>query len=324
MRPAAGRGAFLVCGEALVDLIQRPDGLLDPRLGGSPWNLARALGRLGCDVRYGSPLSHDGWGAQLASALEASGVACAGGRSIRPTSLAVVKIDASGHPDYAFYRDGVADRDLVPDELLHGGLDSVSVFHVGSLALMPPDGVAWRDLLAALAREGLWTSVDANMRPMVAADPAAYARLVGDILGLARMVKVSDEDLRALGHTGDPLQAARGLLRGETRVVVLTLGQDGAWCLTTEGECFQPAPRVAVVDAVGAGDCFYAGFLAALDERGCLGGGAATVPSYTDLSAGLAFGSRCAAHNLQRAGCEPPWRRDLQVAEQADPSCTDS
>jgi len=324
MRSAAGRSGFLVFGEALVDLIQRPDGLLDPRLGGSPWNLARALGRLGCAVRYGSPLSLDGWGAQLASALEASGVTCAGGRSIRPTSLAVVKIDASGHPDYAFYRDGVADRDLVPEELLHGGLDSVSVFHVGSLALMPPDGVAWRDLLAALAREGLWTSVDANMRPMAAPDPAAYAQLVGDILGLARMVKVSDEDLRALGHTGDPLPAARALLRGSTRVVVLTLGRDGAWCLTNEAECFCPAPSVPVVDAVGAGDCFYAGFLAALDERGFPRRGAAAVPSCADLSAALVFGSRCAAHNLQRAGCEPPWRQDLQAAERADPSCADS
>jgi fructokinase len=149
------------------------------------------------------------------------------------------------------------------------------------------------------------------MRPMVASDRAAYAALVGQTLGLARVVKVSDEDLRALGHEGDALQAARGLLGTVTQMVVLTLGQDGAWCLTREGECFQPAPRVSVVDTVGAGDCFYAGFLAALDERGCLTPGAESPPAAADVAAALAFGSRCAAHDLQRAGCEPPWRHEL-------------
>jgi fructokinase len=307
----AARGCFVVCGEALVDLIQRPDGLLDPRLGGSPWNLARALGRLGCTVRYRSPLSQDGWGRQLAAALDDSQVLRTGGRSARPTSLAVVKVDAAGQPDYAFYREGVADRELAPADVLRDGLEGASVFHVGSLALMPPDGVAWRDLLAALQSRSICTSIDANMRPMVASDRAAYAALVGQTLGLAQVVKVSDEDLRALGHQGDALQAARGLLGAVTQVVVLTLGQDGAWCLTRDGECFQPAPRVTVVDTVGAGDCFYAGFLAALDERGCLTPGAKSPPAAADVAAALAFGSRCAAHDLQRAGCQPPWRHEL-------------
>jgi fructokinase len=305
------RGSFVVCGEALVDLIQRPDGLLDPRLGGSPWNLARALGRLGCAVRYRSPLSLDGWGRQLAAALDDSQVVRTGGSSARPTSLAVVKVDATGQPDYAFYREGVADRELAPADVLREGLAGASVFHVGSLALMPPDGTAWRDLLAALPSRSICTSIDANMRPMVASDRAAYAALVGRTLGLARVVKVSDEDLRALGHQGGPLEAARGLLGAVTQVVVLTLGQEGAWCLTREGECFQPAPRVSVVDTVGAGDCFYAGFLAALDERGGLVPGVATPPPAAALAEALAFASRCAAHDLQCAGCEPPWRHEL-------------
>ena len=311
MSAPSARGRFLVCGEALVDLIQRPDGLLDPRLGGSPWNLARALGRLGCEVRYRSPLSQDGWGRQLAAALEDSRVLCAGGRSARPTSLAVVKIDAAGQPDYAFYREGVADRELAPAQVLREGLEGVSVFHVGSLALMPPDGLAWRELLTALQSRPLYTSIDANMRPMVASDRAAYAALVGQTLGLARVVKVSDEDLRVLGHQGDPLEAARGLLGALTQVVVLTLGSQGAWCLTRDGAHFQPAPVVSVVDTVGAGDCFYAGFLAALDEGGCLAAGVPAPPPADRLVEALAFGSRVTAHNLQRAGCQPPWRHEV-------------
>jgi fructokinase len=314
------RANFVVCGEALIDLIQRPDGLLEPKLGGSPWNLARALGRLGCAVRYRSPLSQDAYGGQLAAALDESAVARTGGRSARPTSLALVKLDVAGHPDYAFYREGVADRDLSPEEVLRTGLEGASVFHVGSLALIPPDGTAWYDLLAELAQQGLCTSVDANMRPMVAPDRAAYAAIVAQVLAQARVVKVSDEDLRALGHAGDPLTAARGLLGPVTAVVVLTLGRQGAWCLTREGEHFQPAPAVTLVDTVGAGDCIYAGFLAALDESGCLGAGALFRPPAERLIEALAFGSRVTAHNLQRPGCDPPWRHEVRTGSPADPS----
>jgi fructokinase len=310
-RTATTRARFVVCGEALIDLIQRGDGLLDPKLGGSPWNLARALGRLGCTVDYRSPLSADGYGAQLAAALDESRVVRTGGRSTQPTSLALVKLDAAGHPDYAFYREGVADRDLAPETVAASMPPGASVFHVGSLALIPPDGARWQALLQALSARALCTSVDANMRPMVARDRAAYAAVVAQVLAQARLVKVSDEDLRALGHEGEPLQAARRLLGPVTRVVVLTLGREGAWCLSPGQEHFQPAPVVPVIDTVGAGDCFYAGFLAALDERGRLGPGAAPVPPSQDLADAMAFGSRATAHNLQRAGCQPPWRNEL-------------
>lgn len=310
--PPPARARFVVCGEALIDLIQRADGLLDPRLGGSPWNLARALGRLGCAVDYRSPLSADGYGEQLAAALDESRVARTGGRSAQPTSLALVKLDAAGHPDYAFYREAVADRDLAPVAVADSLAPEASVFHVGSLALIPPDGARWLALLQTLSTRGLCTSVDANMRPMVARDCAAYAAVVAQVLAQARLVKVSDEDLRALGHEGEPLQVARRLLGPVTRVVVLTLGREGAWCLSSGSEHYQPAPVVSVVDTVGAGDCFYAGFLAALDERGHLGPSAASVPPARDLAEAMAFGSRVTACNLQRAGCQPPWRDEVQ------------
>lgn len=307
----AATTAFLVAGEALIDLIQRPDGLLEPKLGGSPWNLARALGRLGCRVKYRSPLSTDDYGQQLAAALQESQVQLAGHRSDCPTSLALVKVDGHGHPDYAFYREGVADRDLPPLQILDDEDLAARVFHIGSLSLLPPDGHAWRELLGALRQRGLATSVDINMRPMVARDKSAYAELARAILAEGVVVKVSDEDLGAMGLPGDPLHTARGLLSDTTRAVVLTLGAQGAWCLTHDGQWFQPPAQVKVVDAVGAGDCFYAGFLARLDELGAF-----QTPTRPDLNGAsveqaLAFGNRVTAINLQRAGCQPPWRQEL-------------
>jgi fructokinase len=302
----------VVAGEALIDLIEQADGRLLPHLGGSPWNLARALGRLGCPVQYLNPLSTDEFGGQLAAALSESQVRCVGGRSAWPTSLAVVKIDASGQPAYVFYREGVADRDLVPEALLLQWPADASLFHVGSLAVMPPDGHAWLRTLAALVARGVSTSVDINMRPRVArnaADLADYAALSRRILSQGRIIKVSNEDLQALELPGDPRAQARGLLNEVTQVVVLTLGAEGAWGLTREHEHFQPAAQVPVVDTVGAGDCFYAGCLAHLLGQGALDGRDAPAPD--QLAPALAFGNRVTAHNLQRAGCQPPWLREL-------------
>ena len=303
------RRGVVVAGEALIDLIQRPDGSLMPHLGGSPWNLARALGRLGCEVSYLNPLSTDDYGEQLAQALQDSRVQCMGGRTPRPTSLAVVKLNAQGHPDYAFYREGVADRDLSPTSLLPLWPPTAVLFHVGSLAVMPPDGQAWLATLSALAERGISTSIDINMRPRVATDREAYARMSREILTRGRIVKVSDEDLQALQLPGDPLVQARALLNDITQVVVLTLGAQGAWGLTREAERFQPPERVAVVDTVGAGDCFYAGFLAQLIESGVLDG--PQVPTAEQVAKALAFGNRVTAFNIQRAGCQPPWRHEL-------------
>lgn len=306
---AADRGGVVVAGEALIDLLQQPDGQLAPHLGGSPWNLARALGRLGCAVDYASPLSTDDFGEQLAAALDHSQVRRTGGRSALPTSLAVVKVDRRGQPAYAFYREGVADRDLLPQRLLAQWPRQAELLHVGSLALMPPDGRQWLAVLKALVAQGVSTSIDVNMRPRAARDPAAYAGLCRELLSQGRVVKVSDEDLLALELLGEPLARARSLLNEVTQVVVLTLGAQGAWGLTADAEHFQAPAAVPVVDTVGAGDCFYAGFLAHLLGQGVWRTRAR--PASAQVVQALAFGNRVTALNLQRAGCQPPWRHEL-------------
>lgn len=300
---------LLVAGEALIDLMQSADGSTSAAPGGSPFNLALALGRLGRKSTYRSPLSSDAYGRRLAEQLRASGVMLGGGQVERPTSLAIVKVDAAGQAAYEFRREGVADRTLAPVQLLNDWPAEARFFHVGSLALMPPDGEQWRELLHGLRGRFVTTSVDVNMRPMAAANPLAYARTVRQVGLQAHLLKVSEEDLLALGLPGDPLAAARSLMRDATRLILLTQGAQGAWCLTREHEIFQAAPTVKVVDTVGAGDCFYAGFLASLDEQQTL----YCQPTAEQLQKALVLGAQAAAFNLQRQGCQPPWRRELAL-----------
>jgi fructokinase len=314
--------ALVTAGECLVDLIRTSDGLLKPHLGGSPYNFSLALARLGRRVAYVNPLSQDAFGEQFLAALTESGVRLLGGRSVLPTSLAVVQVDTEGKPAYGFYREGVADRDFSPLDTASLFPRESTFFHVGSLALLPPDGDAWGKVLVELIADGVTTSVDVNMRPQVCLDRNSYAHTVRSVMRAAHILKVSDEDLLALDLTGgDPVDQARALLtadtqpgldpshRAVTRVVLLTLGARGAYALTLHDQIFQAAPEVVVADTVGAGDCFYAGFIARLDELHALD----RTPTADELTAALALGSAVAAYNLQHAGCQPPRRHEIGV-----------
>lgn len=257
-------------GEALIDLISQPDGRLDPCLGGAVFNLTRAIARQGLGVAYLNPLSSDRFGRQLAQALQDDGVTLARQAPVAsPTSLAVVAVDAQGHPDYAFYRQGVADRDTSAARLGEAcaALPALELVCSGCLALAPEDAEVYLPWLRAQRAQGRTVVVDANLRPSVMPDLPAYRRNVLAALQMADIIKASDEDLEHLGVPGtDAVDRAAGLLEGTpARFFALTLGARGACLLGRDGHLWHAAERapVAVVDTVGAGDCFLAGLLVA-------------------------------------------------------------
>ena len=105
---AAG-GTVVVCGEALVDLVVRSDGMLVPHLGGGPYNAARTAARLGVPTAFLGRVSNDRFGEQLVAGLAADGVDTATVvRSGEPTMLALAEISAAGGASYRFYVGGTA------------------------------------------------------------------------------------------------------------------------------------------------------------------------------------------------------------------------
>ena len=257
-------------GEALIDLIAQPDGRLEPCLGGAVFNLTRAIARQGVGVAYLNPLSSDRFGRQLAHALVSDGVLLAHPQPVpATTSLAVVAVDAAGHPDYAFYRQGVADRDTDAHRLERAcaALPALELVCTGCLALSPDDTATYLPWLQAQCARGRTVVVDANLRPSVMADLAAYRGNVLAALQLADIIKASDEDLDHLGVPGaDPLEKATRLLQATSaRFFALTLGPKGACLIGRDGMVWHAVETtpVAVVDTVGAGDCFLAGLLVA-------------------------------------------------------------
>ena len=127
-----------VLGEALIDLIVGDDGAYRPHLGGSPYNVAIGLARQGTPVSYMSPFSDDDFGGQLLNALQSEGVNTPiSRRSLWPTSLALVTLDAAGLPAYRIYREGIADKDIAFEEIEANLPANLQVFHTGSLAVTP-------------------------------------------------------------------------------------------------------------------------------------------------------------------------------------------
>jgi fructokinase len=99
---------FLVCGEALFDFfLDRDDGPaaagFAARAGGSPFNVAVGLSRLGCDAGLLTGLSDDMLGRRLTKVLSAEGVSTAyAAPTSRPTTVSLVGLDAAGVPEYQF------------------------------------------------------------------------------------------------------------------------------------------------------------------------------------------------------------------------------
>lgn len=302
----------MVLGEALMDCVAQDNGQLLPLMGGSPYNMARAAARRGASVAYLNPLSTDRFGQQLGAQLLADGVATLGGASRLPTSLAVVQI-ANGQPSYGFYREGIADRDTSVEGLL-ALLDGETpgVLHTGSLLLVPPEHDKILAVLASARARGWTISVDVNLRPLLAADLAAYVQAVLAVLPHTDWLKASDEDLHTLG-LADVRRANSAALANTLRQragagrlsrVALTFGGDGAY-LDVDGQCAEAdVPRVQVVDTVGAGDTFWGN---------CVADWAQGAGGAERCAATLRHAMVAAAINCSRQGCQPPSWADTQA-----------
>ncbi|MDX8351027.1 carbohydrate kinase [Cognatiyoonia sp. IB215182] len=300
---------ILCAGEALIDMLPRKTveggDAFAPHAGGSVFNTAIALGRLGAPVQFFSGLSSDLFGDILRAELAASGVdAGPAAISDRPTTLAFVKL-TDGHASYAFYDENTAGRMIAPDDL--PDVAAEALFFGGISLVVEPCGSAYEALMLREAASRVMM-IDPNIRPGFITDEASYRDRLTRMLGVADIIKTSDEDLTWMTGEAD----AGALLREtDAKVALLTRGGDGVTIVTEGGAVDVPAEKAEVVDTVGAGDTFSAGFLASLDRQGVLTKEA--LPDVTDvqLAEAAAFGAKVAAITVSRAGANPPWASEL-------------
>lgn len=306
---------FLVCGEVLFDVFvtgQRRDGLwLDARPGGSPYNVAIGLARLGQSVEFLTGLGDDVLGRRLLSFMQREGVGLTHVvRCDRPTALSLVDVDASGVPAYAFYPESPAYSRVEIADLPRLG-DSVRAIHIGSIAtVLEPIGSALAQLAEREADQRL-LSYDPNVRLSVVPDAATWRRRLESLVRLVHLLKISAEDLDLLypGRTHE--EAARAWLAQGVRLVVVTRGGEGAAAWSRRHHVALPGRCVTVVDTVGAGDSYHAALLAALAEAGRLDAAALEAMDEAALAGLLGFAAAAAAVVCTRRGADLPRRSEL-------------
>lgn len=304
-----------VGGENLIDYVER-DGVATAFPGGSPFNVALALGRQGAEVAYISPISTDDWGARLSGTLIESGVALTGPRLAQPTTMARVTV-TDGIPAYAFEREATAER-MVDEAGLHAAMPAgAGAIHTGSLTLTDgPDAAVWEAFLAGCYHGGQVVSVDPNVRLSVVRDPGGYRARLFRISERCHIFKLSDEDLEGLYPDNSQSQAIAALRAiTSARLVVLTLGAGGVRAWLGEEELAVPAlPVAALADTVGAGDTFTATLLAGLADGGWLSPQGLEALDPAGLKTVLRRAVAAAALNCGREGCDPPNRTDIDKA----------
>jgi fructokinase len=256
---------ILVSGEALIDLIPDPEraSAYDAVLGGSPYNVAIGLGRLGAPTGFVSRISTDGNGEALAAGLADNGVELAFVvRDKRPSVLAfVMRGTAKTGSRYSFYLDGTAYDGPwpFPREWPKGARH----LHVGSFSAVERHGHTVADAMEA-TRARATVSFDPNIRPFVTPDRDAVATLVERQVAASHIVKASEEDLEWLYPGRAVEESLAHWAKAGPRFCVATLGERGAVAILDGERITVPAPKIDVVDTVGAGDSFMSGLLSVM------------------------------------------------------------
>jgi fructokinase len=301
---------IVVCGEALIDMIQNGDGTRRAAPGGGPFNTARALARLGVPTAFLGRLSNDAFGRELAELLVSDGasleLASVGTES---TTIAVADVDTAGLAEYQFLVQGTSaphlTLDMLPDKL---GAE-VNALHLGTLGMVLEPMASTLVEFVRRERDGRLVMLDPNIRVGLIPEDE-YRERLQEVIAESTVVKASDADLAWLYPNITYRDASERLLAGGVAMVVVTLGAEGAFGAHGDCRLDVPAVRVEVVDTIGAGDAFGAALLAWLHDHDAMSPDLRL--ERADMEAALKYACLAAAITCARAGADPPWKWEME------------
>ena len=329
---------IICCGEALIDMVKiQVTGVGDcflPLPGGSPYNTAIAIGRMGSPVKFLGRFSKDFFGESLLKRLKDNRV----GedliiRSSQNSTLAFVKLEKNKEPEYVFYTEGTADRSLSTADLPLKLPDNTSCILFGSISMtMEPIASAIEALIlreatrkSAEEMDGAPViSFDPNIRPFMIKDKGAYIERMEKWIAASTIAKISAGDFEFIYPKLGLEQALKKTLTMGPRLVISTMGAKGSIALLRRNDgsltrVSAPGVALPVIDTIGAGDAFHGAFLSWLELKGKMSSSALAALTENDLYNALYFANKAAALVCSKRGAEPPTRREVENLKIPEP-----
>ena len=287
----------------MMDLIPVVGGDRVPIVGGGPANTAKAVARLGYPTYFVGGISSGEYGRAVELELLRSGVDLSlVHRGDSPTALAIATINEAGLASYEFKLDSTVSFNFHSSWLPK---EDAEVIHIGSVATLLEPGAS--ELYKWLSNKSATVVFDPNVRPSIQGDRNTYRNSVERWIDLAKTVKLSEDDFSWLYESSESDVIANWLSRG-TEIVVVTRADRGLSAFTKKGIIDCPAAKVKLVDSVGAGDTIGAVIVEGLLKYGLAGLKADVLRQVLERAA------KAAGITCSRAGANPPWKEELDLA----------
>jgi len=304
-------------GEILIDMTQcgtDENGVIRfaANPGGAPANVAVAASRLGCSTAFVGCVGKDTFGNILRDTLVANNVDVSGLQTTdrSGTTLAIVTVDRTGERTFSFMRKPGADT-CIDQEKAVESVKNAEILHFGSVSFTDRN---CRDAIHTAIREarknGAIITYDPNYRASLWEKEEYAMHHMREVLDLCDIIKISDEETELLTGKKDPVEAAKVLLDQGLKIVLVTLGPEGAYFRTPELEGTVPGFKVKVADTNGAGDTFFGAFLSRIAVRGGIDN-----LTEDELKSFVRFANKAASITSSRPGAIPAMPSLKEVTE---------
>jgi sugar/nucleoside kinase (ribokinase family) len=259
----------LTVGELLIDMISEDYGdnfecdTYHKYFGGSPSNIAMNVKRLGIHSIVASAVGKDGFGSFLIRHLEKAGIDTSCIQLVDYATSMVIITKSRNKPTPIFYR--AADCHLNFDASLEKAIENSKIVHFSCWPIScEPARETIVKVIEKASKNGLLVCFDPNYHPSIWKKGADGLQYVKELIARTDIVKPSEDDAERLFGADLPENQIEKFLKLGAKLVIMTLGKDGA-IVSNGKESFRLASMAQkVVDTTGAGDAFWSGLYAAL------------------------------------------------------------
>ncbi len=300
---------MIICsGENLIDFVPNSEDSESFKacVGGSPLNTAIGLGAMKTPVYFFSRISNDFFGKKIISFLKKHNVKT---NLIQKTSdkTTLGFISNKKKPEFAFYANQTADRNLTHYSFKSTVLKKIMLAHFSSISLvLKPGSETYFKMIKSLKNNSL-ISIDPNVRGSLIENKQKFLKRFNEFLKLADIIKLSDEDFNYINSNKNPDKIIPSWIKKNNILfVIFTMGENGSILYTQNFRIYIKSYKVKIKDTVGAGDIYQAAVINYLYKSKNLNKNKLLNLTKYEWEECLKFASKAAAICCTKEGCYPP------------------